>query len=102
MALQMKPECERCHQALPENSMAMICSLRMHFLQEMRGRDEEYLPELWQRAAAASEAEVNNQISSNLLAHRHLKTMVGLPCEGWRAGAFAVKVLALFDKVPAV
>jgi uncharacterized protein len=34
MALQMKPECERCHQALPENSMAMICSYECTFCEK--------------------------------------------------------------------
>jgi hypothetical protein len=31
MALQMKPECENCHQALPANGMAMICSYECTF-----------------------------------------------------------------------
>ncbi|HKD82471.1 MAG TPA: DUF1272 domain-containing protein [Candidatus Angelobacter sp.] len=31
MALQMKSECEKCHQALPADGMAMICSYECTF-----------------------------------------------------------------------
>jgi hypothetical protein len=31
MALQMKPECEKCKQPLPANGMAMICSYECTF-----------------------------------------------------------------------
>jgi hypothetical protein len=34
MALQMKPECEKCHQALPTNGMAMICSYECTFCEK--------------------------------------------------------------------
>jgi uncharacterized protein len=34
MALEMKPECEKCRQALPANSTAMICSYECTFCQK--------------------------------------------------------------------
>jgi uncharacterized protein len=33
MALEMKKECEKCHQVLPANGMAMICSYECTFCQ---------------------------------------------------------------------
>lgn len=34
MALLMKPECEKCHQQLPANGMAMICSYECTFCEK--------------------------------------------------------------------
>jgi hypothetical protein len=34
MALQMKPECEKCHQRLPASGMAMICSYECTFCEK--------------------------------------------------------------------
>jgi hypothetical protein len=34
MALQMKPECEKCHHELPANAMAMICSYECTFCEK--------------------------------------------------------------------
>jgi uncharacterized protein len=34
MALEMKPECEKCRQALPANSTAMICSYECTFCEK--------------------------------------------------------------------
>ena len=59
MALQMKPECEKCHQPLPANGMAMICSYECTFCEKCADRDEERLPELWRGTGAPAPAEVN-------------------------------------------
>jgi uncharacterized protein len=34
MALEMKKECEKCHQALPANGMAVICSYECTFCEK--------------------------------------------------------------------
>lgn len=34
MALQMKPDCEKCHQALPADGVAMICSYECTFCEK--------------------------------------------------------------------
>jgi uncharacterized protein len=34
MALEMKKQCEKCHQSLPENGIAMICSYECTFCEK--------------------------------------------------------------------
>jgi hypothetical protein len=34
MALEMRTECEKCHQPLPANGMAMICSYECTFCEK--------------------------------------------------------------------
>ncbi|MBZ5505230.1 MAG: DUF1272 domain-containing protein [Acidobacteriia bacterium] len=44
MALQMKPECEKCHQPLPASGVAMICSYECTFCESCAGEMKNVCP----------------------------------------------------------
>jgi hypothetical protein len=44
MALEMRQECEKCHQALAANGMAMICSYECTFCEKCAGEMKNVCP----------------------------------------------------------